>query len=46
MDAGGNERIKMKVAPNGAAEIDFLDANGEVVKAIRAQDSSPQKLAI
>ena len=40
MDAGGNQRIQMKVASNGAAEIDFLDAEGKVARAIRGDDAS------
>jgi hypothetical protein len=29
------------VASNGAAEIDFLDADGKVIKAIRGENASP-----
>ena len=42
-DAKGNERIQMKVAPDGASEIDFLDANGKVIKAIRGDNALPKK---
>ncbi|NYE30320.1 hypothetical protein HDE78_003289 [Rhodanobacter sp. K2T2] len=41
MDGGGNKRIQMTVASDGAAEIDFLDANGKVIKAIRGDSASP-----
>jgi len=39
--AAAKKRIQMKVASDGAAEIDFLDANGKVIKAIRGDSASP-----
>jgi hypothetical protein len=42
MDAAGNKRIQMKVASKGSAEIDFLDANGKVIKTISGDNASPQ----
>lgn len=38
MDAVGNERIVLKVARDGAAEIDFLNEDGKVVRAVRGDD--------
>jgi hypothetical protein len=38
MDAVGNERIVLKVARDGAAEIDFLNEDGKVVKVVRGDD--------
>lgn len=38
MDAAGNERIQMKVPPEGTPEIEFLDAGGKVTKTIRGDD--------
>jgi hypothetical protein len=42
MDAAGNKRIQMKVASKGTAEIDFLDANGKVIKTISGDNALPQ----
>jgi len=42
MDAAGNKRIQMKVASEGAAEIDFLDSNGKVLKTISGDKGLPQ----
>jgi hypothetical protein len=41
MDAAGNERIQMKVPSAGTAEIDFLDADGKVIRTIKG-DTAPQ----
>jgi hypothetical protein len=40
MDAAGNARIQMKVPSKGAPEIEFLDAEGKVIKIIRGDDAS------
>jgi hypothetical protein len=45
MDAAGNKRIVLKVAPGGAAEMDYLDEHGKIVKAVRGEDISPGKPA-
>lgn len=39
-DAGGKPRMQLKVSPDGAASIDFLDENGEVVGQV-----TPESLA-
>lgn len=43
MDAHGNKRILLKVTANGAAEMEFLDKNGKVVKVIRGDDPEHSK---
>ncbi|MGY0558438.1 MULTISPECIES: hypothetical protein [unclassified Lysobacter] len=34
MDASGNTRLRLKVAPNGGASIEFLDAEGKVTGSV------------
>jgi hypothetical protein len=41
MDAAGKERIQMKVPADGTPEINFLDADGKVVKAIKGDSAVP-----
>ena len=41
MDGAGKERIQMKVPAEGAPEIDFLDTDGKVVKAIKGDGAVP-----
>jgi hypothetical protein len=41
MDAAGKARIEMKVPASGAPEIDFLDGDGKVVKAIKGDAVVP-----
>ena len=43
MDAAGHKRIMLKVAANGAAEMVFLDKDGNVVKVIRGDDAAHAK---
>lgn len=42
MDAAGKERIQMKVPAQGTPEIDFLDVDGKVVKAIKGDGAVPR----
>lgn len=43
MDALGKQRILLKVPSNGAAEMDFLDKDGNVVKVFRGEDGGGSK---
>jgi hypothetical protein len=40
MDAAGNKRIVLRVASDGASEMDFLDKNGKILRAVRGEDVS------
>lgn len=41
MDAAGKERIQMKVPADGMPEINFLDADGKVIKTIKGDSAVP-----
>ncbi|HEV8238141.1 MAG TPA: hypothetical protein VGS57_02090 [Thermoanaerobaculia bacterium] len=41
-DAGGKQRLVLKVAPEGAASIQFLDSDGKVLQELPAAPASPR----
>lgn len=43
MDARGKERIQLKVPADGTPEIDFLDADGKLIKVIKGEASISQQ---
>jgi hypothetical protein len=43
MDAKGNERIQLKVPADGTPEINFLDADGKVVRVIKGDAAASKQ---